>query len=492
MRRTTVAERARPRHPLDVKGPTNDQADSLWRPDRRALTLGLVLTITLVGFEALAISTVMPIVARELGGIALYGWVFSAFFLGSLIGIVVVGGAIDRGGLALPFAVGLGLFAVGLLSGGLAPSMQVLVLARFVQGLGAGTIQPIAYVAIGRTLPESLRPRMFATLSTAWVLPGVIGPAIAGGVGESIGWRFVFLGLLPLIALAGALTLGALRAIGDVPHAIDPATTAARQRRLPLALVVALGAGLFLLGLTAQQPVETTVLVALGVTIGIWALRRLTPPGTLTARPVLPAAVLLRGILTCAFFGVDAFVALTLVGWRGLSATEAGIALTAATVAWTGGAWIQARGARRWPTYRFVQVGFAVAITGLAGMLLVLRPEIPWPVGIVAFGVAGLGMGLAYSPLALIVLREAQADSQGSATSALSLTDSLGTALGTGITGAIVAASVQLTGEPAAGLAVGFVVAVMIGLGGLLLTGRLRPRTAPASVLALSPASPPS
>ncbi len=127
----------------------------------------------------------MPIVADELGGLELYGWVFSAFFLGSLIGIVVVGGAIDRGGLAVPFAVGLGLFAIGLLIGGLAPSMPILVGARFLQGLGAGTIQPIAYVAIGRTLPESLRPRMFATLSTAWVLPGVIGPAIAGTVGET-------------------------------------------------------------------------------------------------------------------------------------------------------------------------------------------------------------------------------------------------------------------------------------------------------------------
>ena len=146
---------------------TKHQTDSLWRPDRRALTLGLVLTITLVGFESLAISTVMPIVAKELGDLELYGWVFSAFFLGSLIDIVVVGGAIDRGGLAVPFAIGLGLFAIGLLIGGLSPSMPILVGARFLQGIGAGTIQPIAYVAIGRTLPESLRPRMFATLSTA-------------------------------------------------------------------------------------------------------------------------------------------------------------------------------------------------------------------------------------------------------------------------------------------------------------------------------------
>jgi MFS family permease len=101
-------------------------------------------------------------------------------------------------------------------------------------------------------------------------------------------------------------------------------------------------------------------------------------------------------------------------------------------------------------------------------------------------------MGLAYSPLALIVLREASPENQGAATSSLSLTDSLGTALGTGLTGAMVAASVRATGESVTGLAVGFAIAIAIGLGGLALTGRLRPRTAPAGVLALSPVSPPS
>ena len=93
----------------------------------------------------------------------------------------------------------------------------MLVAARFVQGLGAGTIPPIAYVAIGRSLPEPLRPRMFATMSTAWILPGVPGPAIAATIGETFSWRFVFLGLLPLIALSGTLTLGALRAVLGAP-----------------------------------------------------------------------------------------------------------------------------------------------------------------------------------------------------------------------------------------------------------------------------------
>src|SRR6188472_3431896 len=104
--------------------PTPRSHDGLWAPGRRSLIVGLVLTITLVAFEALAVSTVLPIVAEELNGKELYGWVFSAFFLGSLIGIAVVGGTVDRGALGRPFALGLALFGIGLLIGGLAPSME--------------------------------------------------------------------------------------------------------------------------------------------------------------------------------------------------------------------------------------------------------------------------------------------------------------------------------------------------------------------------------
>ena len=460
--------------------------DGLWSSDRRSLTLGLVLTITLVAFEALAVSTIMPTVARELGGLELYGWVFSAFFLGSLIGIVVVGGVIDRRGLGWPFAAGLGLFAIGLLIGGLAPTMPVLVGARFVQGLGAGTVPPIAYVAIGRSLPEAMRARMFATLSTAWVLPGVVGPVVAAAVGQSLGWRAVFLGLLPLIALAGVMTLGALRAVVAAPGVVAAETQAgaADRSRLPLAIVVALGAGLVTVGLTTGEVVPTAALTLSGLVVGIHALRRLTPPGTLVARPVLPAAVLLRGVLTFMFFGVDAFAALVLVSWRGRSLTESGLALTAATIAWTAGSWVQARNATRWPTYRFVQAGFAVALLGLAGFMVILRQDVTWLLGIPTFALAGFGMGLAYAPLALIVLREAAPEAQGSASSALSLSDSVGTALGTGVAGAIVAASVRASGEPVPGLAFAFAVSLAVGLGGLLLTGRLRSRVGAVPALA--------
>ena len=94
----------------------------LWAPERRALSAGLVLTVTLVASESLAVSTAMPLVARDLGGRELYGWVFSAFFLATMVGIVISGGLVDRGsGLAPPMAFGLACFAFGLALGGLAP-----------------------------------------------------------------------------------------------------------------------------------------------------------------------------------------------------------------------------------------------------------------------------------------------------------------------------------------------------------------------------------
>jgi hypothetical protein len=103
-------------------------------------------------------------------------------------------------------------------------------------------------------------------------------------------------------------------------------------------------------------------------------------------------------------------------------------------------------------------------------------------------GLAGLGMGLAYSPLALIVLREAHGAEQGRASSALSLTDSLGTALGIGITGAAVAASVRQTGQPGGGLAAGFLVAIAVAGIGLLISSRLSVATRRGRVVGALPA----
>src|SRR5580692_5060751 len=143
-------------------GQNGAPAPGLWAPQRRALTVGLVLTVTFVASEALAVVTVMPVVARDLGGLGLYGWVFSGFMLGSVIGIVAAGREADRRGPAVPFVAGVALFGSGLALAGLAPSMGVLVAGRVLQGLGAGAAPSVAYAVIGRTLPGPLRARMMA------------------------------------------------------------------------------------------------------------------------------------------------------------------------------------------------------------------------------------------------------------------------------------------------------------------------------------------
>ena len=135
-----------------------------------------MLTTTFIAAEALAVITIMPLLARDLRGLNLYGWVFSAFMLGSLIGTVAAGREADRVGPARPYLAGLVLFGSGLAVAGLAPSMAVLVGGRFLQGIGAGAVPAVAYVAIGRNLPEHLRARMMAVLSSAWVVPGLLGP----------------------------------------------------------------------------------------------------------------------------------------------------------------------------------------------------------------------------------------------------------------------------------------------------------------------------
>jgi MFS family permease len=446
----------------------------LMSPARRGLTIGLVLTITLVAFEALAVITILPTIKDDLRGISLYGWVTSAFQLGLLVGIVVAGGQADRRGPGPPFVAGVLVFMAGLTIGGLAPSMLVLVLARGLQGLGAGAIPAVAYAAIGRTYPEALRPRVFAVLSTAWVVPGLIGPALSALVAASFGWRFVFLGLLPLVAASGALAWPSLRRLGP------PEAPLVQRGRLGRALAVTVGTGLVLAGLTSRSPVIGGLLAVAGLAVGLVPLRGLLPPGTLTARPGLPVAVLSRGLLTFAFFGADTYVPLAITSARGQSTVVASVAVTAATLSWTAGAWVQERKAADWPGRRLIRTGFLIVATAIACEAAALLPSVPVAVGVAGWAVGGLGIGLAYSPLSLIVLGEAPSGQEGAVSASLQLCETLGVALGAGLGGALVAAGAAAGWLPRAGLAGAFALTAAVALLAAMLARRIPSRTIPA------------
>ena len=459
------------------------QVRGLWAPQRRALTAGLVLTITFVASEALAVVTVMPVVVRDLGGLRLYGWVFSGFMLGSVVGIVVAGREADRRGPAFPFVAGVVLFGSGLAVAGLAPSMGVLVAGRVLQGLGAGAVPAVAYASIGRSLTGSLRARMMAVLSTAWVAPGLAGPALSAEVTRLFGWRWVFLGLLPVVAVAGAIAVPALVRLGP------PGAAKGQEHRLVDGIRTAAGAGLILGGLTLAAGSGAIAaglgLLLAGGLVALPAFRRLVPPGTLTLRRGLPATIASRGLLTFTFFGADAYVTLAITVVRHHSTVTAGLAVTGATVAWTAGAWVQARLSDTWEGRRLVRAGLVFVLAGIAGMVLLLRPDVPVAEGIAAWTVAGLGMGLAYAPLSLLMLKEAPPGHEGQASASLNLADVLGTAIGIGAGGAAVAA------EPGRnlhlGIAAAFAIAAAVGIGALVVTRRL-----PAGTSSAPPPPPPA
>ena len=480
--------------------------DGLWGADRRALTIGLTATITFVAAEALAVITVMPLVARDLGGLSLYGFVFSAFMLGTMVGIVAAGRAADRRGPAAPYVAGLVVFAAGLTIAGLAPSMIVLVAGRTLQGIGAGAVPAVAYVAIGRCLPEGLRARMMAVLSTAWVAPGLAGPAISAEVARLLGWRWVFLGLLPFIALTGPLAIPALIRIGR------PALPTEGGHRIIDGIGVAVSAGLVLAGLTlalgsasngpagaapqggghgVAATVTGCVLVVAGCAYGLPVLRRLMPAGTLTARYGLPATMATRSLLTFCYFGADAFVTLTITILRHRSAVVAGLAVTGSTLAWTAGAWVQARMNNRWEGRRMVRAGVIVILAGIGGLAAMLVREVPVATGIAAWTIAGFGMGMGYAPTTLLMMKNAPPGREGWASASLNLADVLGSALGIGIGGAAIGAALTFGWSLAGGLAVAFAITATAGFAVLAISRQL-PLTHVTTANQVAPAAEPA
>lgn len=408
-------------------------------PGRRPLTIGLVLVVTAIAFEALAVATALPVVSKDLSGVRLYGWAFSGFMLANLVGITLGGPIADRIGPAKPAAAGLVLFGGGLLISGFAPTMLVVVIGRFVAGLGSGAVFSTAYVVVGLGYPDAARARLFAVMSTAWVLPSLIGPVLAGTIAEHLGWRWVFLGLAPLMAVDAALILPAMRSL-------RPQENGENGEHLPLPVLDAVrlagGAGVLVAGLTSRNALTAAALVGAGLALAVNPFRRLTPVGTLRAKGALPAAIALRGLLAFAFFTFDGFLPLTLTSLRGQSPTAAGLALTAGGISWTTGSWVQARmggvwGRRRTATTGAVLIALGIVVAG--GVLVDDLPALLAPAG---WCIAGLGMGLCYPTTGLVVLDHAPEGRVGASTSALQMTDVLGVAVGTGTAGAILAFAV--------------------------------------------------
>src|SRR5690348_3381219 len=247
-------------------------SEGVWHPHYRRLTLGLVLLTLGPAFEALAVATILPKIVADLGGLSFYGWSFSAYMLATIVSLILAGDTADRRGPARPFIIGVSLFVTGLLLAGTASSMLTFVLSRAVQGLGAGSIASVTYVCLGRGYPEQVKPRMIAILASAWVVPGLVGPSLAAVIAIFAGWRWVFLGLIPLLPLATLLVLPSLQKLA---YATAPASW--NLPRLFAAVGLVIGAGMTLAGLQSPSLLLAIVVTLVGLAVGIPSLHRILP-----------------------------------------------------------------------------------------------------------------------------------------------------------------------------------------------------------------------
>lgn len=395
----------------------------VWSGEYIWVTVGAVALIFLAAIQALAVTTVMPVVSEDLDGERLYAVAFAGMLATSVVGMVAAGAWCDRRGVLLPLTTAVTLFVAGLLIAGLAPSMEVLVLGRLIQGFGSGGQIVALYVVVARVYPPVLHGRVFAAFSAAWVVPSLIGPFLAGAVAEFLHWRWVFLGVAALTVVAFVLVVARLHGL---PLETEEPSSARVAPRLLCAAAVAVGA----LGLSLAEQAGSWVwaVVVASVVLIALAARPLLPARTLRAGRGLPSVVLMRGLLAGALFGAEIYVPFLLIRDYEFSPVWAGLALTTAALAWAAAAEVQGRIGDRLGNRRIVLL--ATAQMAIAFSIAVATALWHWHPAILIAGwaLAGSGMGLVYPRLSVLMLSYSTPGNQGFNSSALSISDAIGSA----------------------------------------------------------------
>jgi MFS family permease len=346
--------------------------------------------------------------------------------------------------------------------------MAVFLLGRALQGVGVGLLIVVTYVLVGDQYPERLRPTVFGAISAAWVLPALVGPVVAGALAEGPGWRWVFLGLVPLVAGAVVSLVPTLRRLGRPAEPAPP-----RPARRVAAVATAAGVAAVQWSLQDLAWLRVPVLAGGLALLGL-GLRVLLPRGTVALRRGVPAVVGVRGLLAGAFASVESLVPLTLTLVHGYSATASGVPLTLGALGWAGASFWQGRRIDV-PRHRLVRAGCLLVGVAAAGMAVVAQPWCPAWVVYPVWVAAGAGMGLAMSSLSVLLLSFSPPEERGVNSSALQLSDSVSSALCIGLGGALVAAAAR--GLLPLNRAVGALdlLMLLVALTGVAMAGRTRP-----------------
>jgi EmrB/QacA subfamily drug resistance transporter len=408
--------------------------------DRRLITLALFVATFLVSLDASVVSTAMPTVIGQIGGIQLYAWVFSAYLLTSTVTVPIYGKLADLLGRKPVFLFSIALFMVGSMLCGQSQTMEQLIAFRLIQGLGAGGVLPINQTILGDVYPLEERARITGLFSTVWGVSGLLGPAIGGFLTEHVSWRWVFYVNFPLCVLSLVLIWRFLHEhIQRRAHQIDYLG----------ALTLSASVVCLLLGLQAAEDPRLAdtlyVLAAVLVPVFVWQERRAPEPLVplwLFGKRAIGVSTLGGLMLGWALYGQSTFLPPFVQGVMGATPTVSGFILAGSSVSWPLASAIGGRMLLRTGFRTPCVLGGVLLTIGFA-MLLYLTPESSLFVPLMITSVLGLGFGF-YAVTTILAAQSAVGwQYRGVVTSASQFSRNIGGTIGVSIAGALFTAGVM-------------------------------------------------
>jgi len=392
--------------------------------------------------EFLTIS-LLPSTVADIGGQRLYAWVTTVYLVASVVAATTVSAVLARVGPRWAYLLGLGVFAVGSLLCAVAPTMQLLLVGRVVQGSAGGLLAGLGYAVINSALPQSLWTKASALVSAMWGVGTLLGPAAGGLFAQYSSWRWAF-GVL--VALAAAIAM-------LVPFALPARTGAPLVRdRIPVWSLLLLGSAALAVSIAGvpRSVVWTAVLLAVGaVLVAVFLVvdRRTTaavlPPTAFRPGP-LKWIYLTLGLLMAATM-VDLYVPFFGQRLAHLAPVAAGFLGVALAVGWTVSEIASASATNAKKVVRIVAVAPLVMAAGLtlaavsqfedaSGGLIAI-----W---VVALAVTGVGVGVAWPHLSAWAMGCVDDPSEGGrAAAAINTVQLIFGAFGAGLAGIVVNAT---------------------------------------------------
>jgi len=405
------------------------------------ITAGLMLSLFLASLESTVVSTGMPTIVSQLGGLESYSWVFTAFMLASTTTVPLYGKLSDLFGRRPVFAAAMAIFLGGSALCGLATTMPQLIAFRTIQGIGAGGLLPLVFIIIGDLFSLEQRARLQGLFSGVWGISSIAGPLLGGFIVDQASWQWIFwINIIPGLAATAIVWFAWIdraRAHDAPPRSIDYAGAL-----LLTAGAVALLMSLTDLGASWALPTLAGALTLFGALV--WVERRASDPvlpiGLFRDRMFLVACG--HGVLAgCAVFGGATFVPLYVQGVLGTNATEAGAALMPMLLAWV---FSSIPGTRL-----LLRLGYqAIALAGMVALvigafpLMFLDTQTNRMLLMASLGLMGFGMGFSIPAFLIAVQSTVERSKLGTATSTLQFSRSIGGAFGIGVMGAILSAIV--------------------------------------------------